>query len=299
MSILIDKNTTIAVQGMTGREGQNRTKFMLDMGLDILFGVTPGRKGANVWGIPVYDTMKQGIKLHGKPDASVTFVPAPQVKNAVLEALKAEVKFVVVPAERVPLHDNLEMLACARRKKAKIVGPGSLGLISPGKGAIGWLGGSEEIAEEIFKPGPVGIVSRSGGQTSTLAWGILRYTGIGVSTAIHLGSESPVGLTLAELLPLFERDEQTKMIVHWAEIGTVIEEEAADIIEQGEFTKPLIVTIVQGLPANAGFSHASNRIIRGRGTVKSKITALKKAGAYIVKYQDAPATVKKILKEVE
>ncbi len=299
MSILIDKDTTIAIQGITGREGQNRARYMLDMGMKILFGVTPGRGGSSVWGIPVYDTMKQAIKIHGKVDASVTFVPAPQVKNAVVEALQTEVKFVVVPAERVPLHDNLEMLALARKKHAKILGPGSLGLISPGKGAIGWLGGSEELAREIFELGPIGVVSRSGGQTSTMAWGILKYANAGISTAIHIGSESPVGLTLAELLPLFEKDEQTKAVVHWAEMGTVIEEEAALLIEQGEFTKPLIVTIVQGLPSNTGFSHASNRIVRGRGTVESKIKALKKVGAYIVKYQDVPVTVRKILKEVK
>jgi succinyl-CoA synthetase alpha subunit len=272
---------------------------MLDMGMNISFGVTPGRGGLSVWGVPVYDTMEQAIKIHGEANASVTFVPAPQVKNAVIEALEAEIKFIVIPAERVPLRDNLEMLALAQKKKAQVLGPGSLGLISPEKGAIGWLGGSEELAKEIFRAGPIGIVSRSGGQTSTMAWGILRYANAGVSTAIHIGSESPVGLTLAELLPLFEKDKQTKAVVHWAEMGTIIEEEAALLIEQGGFTKPLIVTIVEGLPANTGFSHASNRIVRGRGTIESKIKALKKAGAHIVKYQDVPATVKKILKEVE
>ena len=156
MSILIDEKTTVLVQGITGREGTARTRFMLDYGTRVLCGITPGRGGSEVWGVPVYNTVKEAFQAHGKIEASVTFVPGPQVKDAVIEAIEAGVKLILVPAERVPLHDILEMVAHARKKGSRIVGPGSLGLISPEKAAMGWLGGSGEFAREIFRPGPVG-----------------------------------------------------------------------------------------------------------------------------------------------
>jgi len=282
MSILIDENTTVLIQGITGREGSARTRFMLDYGTKVLCGVTPGRGGTKVWDVPVYDSVKEAIARHGSIDASVTFVPGPQVKEAVFEAIEAGIKFIVVPAERVPLHDSLEMIALAKRKGARLLGPGSLGLLSAGKAAIGWLGGSEEFAKEVFKPGPVGVISRSGGQTSTVPWSLMR-AGIGVTTAIHVGSEPVVGLSFAELLPLFEEDQATKAVVLFGEIGTVAEEEAAEVIKEGRFSKPLVVYIAgRSLPAGMRFSHASAIIERGRGTAESKVKALEAVGAHIV-----------------
>jgi succinyl-CoA synthetase alpha subunit len=296
LTILIDGNTTVLVQGITGREGTARTRTMLDYGTKVLCGVTPGRGGTKVWDTPVYNSVNDAIQAHGQIDASVVFVPGPQVKTAVFEALESGIKFVVVPAERVPLHDSLEMIALARKKNARILGPGSLGIISAGKALMGWIGGTEEFAREIFKPGPVGIMSRSGGQTSTVAWSMTQ-NGLGVTTAIHVGSEPVLGSSFAELLPLFQDDPDTRAVAMFGEIGTVAEEEAAQIVKEGRFSKPLVAYIAgRSLPAGIRFSHASAIIERGRGTAESKVKALQEAGAQVVdRPQELAATILKIL----
>jgi len=297
MAILIDENTTVLVQGITGREGSARTRFMLDYGTKVLGGVTPGRGGAEVWGVPVYNTVEEAVKAYGKIDASVTFVPGPHVKDAVVEAINSGIKFIVVPAERVPLQDSLEMIALAHREGTRILGPGSLGLLSAGKAAMGWLGGAEEHAREIFKPGPVGVMSRSGGQTSTVVWSVVQ-AGLGITTAMHVGAEPVLGLSFAELLPFFQEDDETKAVVMFGEIGTVAEEEAAKVVKEGGFTKPLVAYIAgRTLPAGMRFSHASAIIERGRGTAESKLRALAEIKAHVVEHpQDIATTLGKILK---
>ena len=296
MAILIDENTKVLIQGITGREGNARTRFMLDYGTKVLCGATPGRGGSEVWGVPVYDTVKQAVETHGQIEASVTFVPGQQVKNAVIEAIEAGIKFVVVPAERVPLHDSLEMVALARKKGTRMLGPGSLGLLSAGKAAMGWLGGTEEFARELFKAGPVGVISRSGGQTSTVVWG-LAMVGIGITTAVHMGAEPVVGLSFAEILPLFEADPATKAVVLFGEIGTVAEEEAAEVIKEGKFSKPVVAYIAgRTLPAGMRFSHASAIIEGGRGTAEAKVEALEAVGAHVVEHpHEIAKTVAKLL----
>ena len=161
MSILLDENTKVVVQGLTGREGSLRSQFMKEYGTRVVAGVTPGRGGAEVHGIPVFDTIKQAIKQVGMIDAAVTFIPGPALKSAVYEAIDAGVKFVVSPVERIPVQDVIEMVHYALKNDVKLLGPGSLGLISPGRAAIGWLGGSLEWARALFDPGPVGVISRS------------------------------------------------------------------------------------------------------------------------------------------
>jgi succinyl-CoA synthetase alpha subunit len=208
MAILLDENTRVLVQGITGREGAARSRFMAAYGTRIVAGVTPGRGGSAVGSVPVYNTVREAIDRHGRIDATVTFVPGLMVKDAVIEAVDAGIPLIVMPVERVPLHDALTLLTYARRKGTKVLGPGSFGLISPGKAVMGWIGGTEDFAREIFRPGHVGIISRSGGQTSTLAWAI-GQAGLGISTAMHVGGEPVVGLSPAELLPLFEADPQT------------------------------------------------------------------------------------------
>ncbi|HXZ91141.1 MAG TPA: CoA-binding protein [Candidatus Dormibacteraeota bacterium] len=297
MSILIDENTKVLVQGITGREGSARTRTMLDYGTKVLCGVTPGRGGTFVWGVPVYNTVKEAINLHGELNASVTFVPGPEVKDAVVEAIESGIRFVVVPAERVPLHDSLEMIALARRKNANILGPGSLGLISAEKSLMGWIGGSADFAREIFKSGNVGVMSRSGGQTTTVAWS-LTQNGLGLTTAMHVGAEPVLGLAFPEILPLFQADPDTHAVVMFGEIGTVAEEEAAEVIREGRFKKPLVAYIAgRSLPAGVRFSHASAIIERGRGTAESKIKALEDADATVVdRPQDIATTIHKLLR---
>ncbi len=296
MSILIDENTTVLVQGITGREGSARTRYMLDYGTKVLCGVTPGRAGAMVHGLPVYNKVADAVNEYGHVDASVVLVPAPQLKSAVLESIDAGIKLIVASGERVPLHDTMEMLAYARKKGCLVMGPGCMGLVSTNKAVLGWLGANKQYADEIFIPGPVGVMSRSGGQTSTVVWS-LTSSGLGISTAVHVGTEPIIGFNFPEVLPLFEADPATKACVLFGEIGTVAEEEAAEVIQSGKYTKPLVAYIAgRSLPSGMRFSHASAIIERGRGTAESKVKALRAAGVQVVDSpQEIPLVMKKIL----
>lgn len=299
MAIILDENTKVLVQGITGREGAARSRFMQEYGTKVIAGVTPGKGGGEVWGIPVYNTVKEAMKGSGKADLSTTFVPGPLVKKAVFEAVNEGIRTVVMPVERVPIHDILEIVAYAKTRNTRIIGPGSLGIITPGQSVAGWIGGTEELTREVFTPGPVGVMSRSGGQTTTVCWAITE-AGLGESTAIHIGSEPVVGTSFAELLHLFEGDNQTKAVVMFGEIGTVAEEEAAEVVKEGKFNKPLIAYIA-GATARAGvrFSHASAIIEGNRGTAKSKIEALKEAGATVVERPELIASEVKEIMESE
>jgi succinyl-CoA synthetase alpha subunit len=295
MSILLDENTTVIVQGITGREGSLRTQFMKEYGTKVVAGVTPGRGGQEVHGIPVYDTVKEAIAEHGQVDASVAFIPGPLLKWAVLEAIDAGIKFIVPPVERVPVHDILEMVVVAEKENVRLLGPGSLGIISPGKAIMGWLGGNAEWANMLFNPGPVGVISRSGGQSGTVPW-VLKVEGLGISTALHIGTEPVLGQSMADILPLFEADAQTKAVAVFGEIGGTLEEEAADTVATGKFTKPLVVFIAGAwAPEGMRFSHASSIVERGKGSAQSKIEALTKAGAHVV---DSPEEIAPLIKKL-
>ncbi len=295
MSIIIDENTTVVVQGMTGREGSLRTKYMQDYGTKVVAGVTPGKGGTEVHGIPVYDTVKEAIRHHGMIDASVTFIPGPALKGAVYEAIDAGIKFVCSPVERIPIHDVIDMVSYARKNDVKLLGPGSLGMISPGKAVVGWLGGSVDWASMLFEPGPIGVISRSGGQSGTVPWA-LKVAGLGISTALHIGTEPVLGLTMADVLKNFEKDDQTKAVAVFGEIGGTLEEEAAECVANKEFTKPLVVFIAGAwAPEGMRFSHASSIVEKGRGTAQGKMKALTEAGAYVV---DSPEEIAPKIKEL-
>lgn len=295
MSIIIDENTTVVVQGMTGREGSLRTKYMQDYGTKVVAGVTPGKGGMEVHGIPVYDTVKEAIRHHGQIDASVTFIPGPALKGAVYEAIDAGIKFVCSPVERIPVHDVIDMVSYARQNDVKLLGPGSLGMISPGKAVVGWLGGSVDWASMLFEPGPIGVISRSGGQSGTVPWA-LKVAGLGISTAMHIGTEPVLGLTMADVLKNFEEDEQTKAVAIFGEIGGTLEEEAAEAVANKDFTKPLVVFIAGAwAPEGMRFSHASSIVEKGRGTAQGKMKALTEAGAYVV---DSPEEIAPKIKEL-
>jgi succinyl-CoA synthetase alpha subunit len=296
MSILLDENTRVIVQGMTGREGSLRTEFMKGYGTKVVAGVTPGRGGQEHLGIPVFDTVKEAIRNVGEVDASVTFIPGPALKNAVYEAIDGGVKFVVSPVERIPVHDVIAMVNYALANGVKLLGPGSLGLISPGKAAMGWLGGSVDWANMLFEPGPMGVISRSGGQSGTVPWA-LKVAGLGISTALHIGTEPVLGISMAEVLKMFEKDEQTKAVAIFGEIGGTLEEEAAEVVEAKAYTKPLVAFIAGAwAPEGMRFSHASSIVEGNKGTAKGKIEALRGAGATVVDSpeQIAPA-IKKLL----
>jgi succinyl-CoA synthetase alpha subunit len=295
MAILLKKDTKVLVQGITGREGSARAAFMKGYGTKVIAGVTPGRGGEEVSGIPVYNTIEEAVKAQGMFDLSVTFIPGPGLKDAVLEALDAGIKFLVMPVERVPLYDILEIMAHGKQKGARLLGPGSIGIISPGIAAAGWLGGSPEFARKVFVPGSVGVISRSGGQSATVPFTI-KEAGLGMTTVVHVGTEPVVGQSFADILPLFEEDPDTKAVAIFGEIGGRNEEEAADIVKK-KFTKPLVIYVAGAwAPEGMRFSHASSIVERGKGSAKDKINYLKEAGIHVVDRPDEIApTLKRLL----
>lgn len=299
MSILIDERMRVVIQGITGREGTARAKLMKDYGTNVVAGVTPGRKGEAVHGIPVYDTVEEANESEGPLDVSVIFIPAAFVKEAALEAFAADVGLVVIVPDRVPLFDVLEIAKVAQGKGARFIGPNTLGLISPGKAVLGMIGGRAESAKDWFKPGAVGVTSRSGGITSAISY-YLGRSGIGQSTIIHVGGDAVVGTPHPDVVQLFERDEETQAVVMFGEIGTSQEERVADLIERGEFTKPLIA-FISGAAAKSGtrFSHAGAIIEGGRGTHQGKVMRLKEVGAHVVDdFNDIPRVTMEVLNKL-
>ncbi len=299
MSILIDENKRVIVQGITGREGKARTKLMMGYGTKVVAGCTPGKGGMEVEGIPVFDSIEEAIENVRQIDISVIFVPAPLVKGAAIEAIEAGIKLLVIIPDRVPVYDVLEVSELAKQNNAKFVGPNTLGVLSPGKAVLGMIGGRSESAKKWFKPGPVGVMSRSGGITSSIAY-YLNREGIGQTTIIHVGGDSVVGLPLPEVIKLFEKDDATKLVVMFGEIGGSQEEQVADIIERGEFSKPL-VAYIGGKAAKSGtrFSHAGAIIEGNRGTWEGKVKRLKEVGTHIVdNFDDIPKVTKEVLSKL-
>jgi len=299
MSILVDEKMKVVIQGITGREGMARAKLMKDYGTRVVAGVTPGRKGELAHGIPVYDTVSEANEKEGPLDVSVIFIPAAGVKEAALEALDAGIKLLVIVPDRVPLYDVLEIAEAAKGKGARFVGPNTLGLISPGKAVLGMIGGRAESARDWFKPGVVGVTSRSGGITSAISY-YLGRAGIGQSTIIHVGGDAVLGTSHPDVVQMFEKDEETKAVVMFGEIGSTQEERVADLIEKGEFTKPL-VAFIGGAAAKSGtrFSHAGAIIEGGRGTHEGKVKRLREVGAYVVDdFSEIPKVTAEVLKKV-
>jgi succinyl-CoA synthetase alpha subunit len=297
MSILVDEKSRVVIQGITGREGMARAHLMKDYGTNVVAGVTPGRGGQDVYGVPVYDSVEESWEKQGPIDVSVIFIPAALVKNAALEAIAAGVKLLVIVPDRVPIYDVLEIARAAREAGARFVGPNTLGLLSPGKAVLGMIGGRAQRAREWFKPGVLGVSSRSGGMTSAIAYYLTR-AGIGQSTIIHVGGDAIVGLSHPEVMELFERDDQTRAVAMFGEIGTTQEERVADLIVQGKFTKPLIAYI-GGRAAKSGtrFSHAGAIVEGGRGTYEAKVSRLREAGVHVVDaIADIPRKAAEILK---
>jgi succinyl-CoA synthetase alpha subunit len=297
MSILVDEKSRVCVQGITGREGMVRTLLMKDYGTLVVAGVTPGKGGGEVYGVPVYDSVQEAWEKTGPIDVSVIFVPASLVKNAALEAIDAGVKLLVLVPDRVPIFDVLELSHFAKEKGAHFVGPNTLGLVSPGKAVLGMIGGRAERAREWFRPGNIGVSSRSGGMTSAISY-YLTEAGLGQSTIIHVGGDAVVGLSHPEVVERFEQDDQTEMVVLFGEIGTTQEERVADLIEKDKFTKPLIV-FIGGKAAKSGtrFSHAGAIVEGTRGSYNSKVKRLKEVGVHVVdSVSDIPQAALKLKK---
>ncbi len=295
MAILVNEQSTVVVQGITGREGMVRTRLMTEYGTRVVAGVTPGKGGQDVLGVPVYDSVEEAWERTGPLDVGVIFVPATLVKDAALEAVAAGVKLVVIVPDRVPILDVLEIAAFAEKHGARFVGPNTLGLVSPGKAVLGMIGGRAERAREWFRPGNIGVTSRSGGMTSAISY-YLTEAGLGQSTIVHVGGDVVVGLSHPEVVSLFQEDEQTDLIVMFGEIGTTQEERVADLIEAGTLTKP-VIAYIGGKAAKSGtrFSHAGAIVEGTRGSHASKVGRLKEVGVHVVdSVADIPAVALKL-----
>ncbi len=284
---LINKDTKVVVQGITGTQGRFHAARMREYGTNVLAGVTPGRGGQNVDGTPVYDTVIEARERSGC-DASIIFVPASGALDAALEAMEAGMNPVVVITEGIPIRDTIELVAMARQTGTTLVGPNTPGLIKAGESKMGIM------PNQIFKEGSVGIISRSG----TLFYEIAAHVtnqGLGESTCIGLGGDPVVGLDYIELLKWFERDPDTRGVALIGEIGGNAEEKAADYIASGGFTKP-VAAYIAGRAAVPGkrMGHAGAIIQGSTGTADSKMNALRGAGAAI---GEQPMDVAKALKK--
>ena len=286
MSIIIDKSSVILVQGITGRQGSFHTAQMLAYGANVVAGVSPGKGGQRVHQVPVYDTVAQVLEEH-PITASIIFIPAPGVKDAAFEAMSSGIKTLIIITEHVPLHDALDIMAYGEKHQVTIIGPNTFGIISPGSSKMGIMPNS------IYKPGPVGVVARSGTLSYEIVYN-LTVNEIGQSTIVGLGGDRVVGLSFTDVLKKFEQDPETKVVVLVGEIGGNAEEEAALYIR--EMSKPVIAFLAgSSAPPGKRMGHAGAIIERGRGTFQSKVEALNGAGARVA---DLPWQVADIIKEV-
>ena len=299
MAILIDERKRVLVQGITGREGRARTRLMREYGTNVVAGVTPGKGGQSVLGVPVFNTPGEAVNSLGEIDVSVVFVPAAGVKEAAISAIDAGIKLAVLVPDRVPVWDAMEIAAAAKANGAMFLGPNTLGALSPGKGVVGMIGGRAESARQWFKPGVpkgVGVISRSGGMASSTGY-YLGQAGVRISTIVHIGGDAVIGIRLSDAALMFEADPLTEAIVIFGEIGSSQEEELAQLIAVRKITKP-VIAYIGGKAAREGtrFSHAGAIIEGGRGTHAGKVKALREAGGTVVDaFGELPNAVVKIL----
>ncbi len=277
MAILLDEKTRLIVQGITGHQGQFHTREMRAFGTKVVAGVTPGRSGQSIEGVPVFDSVAEAADAHGG-NASVVFVPAPYAKDAAVEAIEAGLKLVAIITERIPVHDAIDIVTYARAKGTTVIGPNCPGIASPGKAKAGIM------PNHIFGEGDVGVISRSGTLTYEIVNAITQ-AGFGQSTCIGIGGDPIVGLPMAEALEALSKDRQTKRIVLVGEIGGTAEEEAARVAKR--LRKP-VVAYVAGRTAPPGkrMGHAGAIIARGMGTAESKVQAFHDAGVPVAAYPE-------------
>jgi succinyl-CoA synthetase alpha subunit len=310
MSILIDADTTFIVQGITGREAVNLTRECLDYGAGaqgappakpVVGGVTPGRLGREVHGVPVFDTVAQAVAHHGAPiDGSVVTVPPAFTKDAVFEAIENGVKLIVIVTERIPRRDVAQMVELAALRGARIIGPNCLGIIVPDVIKMGGIGGPAKNAAQAYTPGPIGVISRSGGMTTEMS-STLSAAGLGQSTAVSIGGDAIIGSTYAELMPLFEADEQTQGIVIYTEPGGRMEAELARWVTEHDRSKigqrlPIVAFMagrfMDEMPGMS-FGHAGTIVEGKEDTASEKIARLAQAGITVAeRIEEIPGLIR-------
>jgi succinyl-CoA synthetase alpha subunit len=298
MSILLSEDFTFIVQGITGREAVNLTRECLDYGSKVVGGVTPGRKGRDVHGVPVFDTVEQVNEALGYvPDGSVVTVPPAFTKDAVFEAIVRGIKLIVIVTERIPRRDVAEMVELADRHGARIIGPNCLGVIVPEVCKMGGIGGPAKDAAKAYAPGPIGVMSRSGGMTTEIS-STLTAAGLGQSTAVSIGGDAIIGSTYAELMPLFEADERTEGIVIYTEPGGRMEAQLSEWVKENDSRLPIVAFMAGRFMDDAemqgmSFGHAGT-IVEGKDdTATEKIARLEAAGIPVVeRIDEIPDAVK-------
>ncbi|MGC9153544.1 MAG: succinate--CoA ligase subunit alpha [Vulcanisaeta sp.] len=289
MAILVNENTKVLVQGITGREGSRHTQYMLQYGTRILAGVTPGKGGQTVQGVPVFDTVEDALRKFPDINTSIIFVPAQFAADSVYEAIDAGIKLIVIITEHIPIHDALRFVNYAKRKGVTIIGPNCPGVVSPLRSKVGIL------PNHIYtKSGPVGIVSRSGTLTYEISYH-LTQAGIGQSTVVGIGGDPIIGTDMLEVVKMFEEDPETKYIVVIGEIGGTMEERLAQYIGSGKVTKP-VVAYISGRTAPPGkrMGHAGAIVSMGMGSYESKVKAFQEVNVPVAK---TPTEVVKLIKQ--
>jgi len=283
MSILINAETTFIVQGITGREAVNLTRECLDygQGARVVGGVTPGRKGREVHGVPVFDTVAQAVEHHGSPiDGSVVTVPPAFTKDAVFEALQNGIKIIVIVTERIPRRDVAQMVELANMHDARIIGPNCLGIIVPDVIKMGGIGGPAKDAAKAYTPGTIGVISRSGGMTTEMS-STLTAAGLGQSTAVSIGGDAIIGSAYAELMPFFEADPETQGIVIYTEPGGRMEAQLAEWVTTNNSRLPIVAFMagrfMDEMPGMS-FGHAGTIVEGKEDTATEKIVRLAEAG---------------------
>ncbi|ADN50484.1 succinyl-CoA synthetase, alpha subunit [Vulcanisaeta distributa DSM 14429] len=289
MAILVNENTKVLVQGITGREGSRHTQYMLQYGTKVVAGVTPGKGGQTVHGVPVFDTVEEALRKFPDINTSIIFVPAQFAADSVYEAIDAGIKLIVIITEHIPIHDALRFVNYAKRKGVTIIGPNCPGVVSPLRSKVGIL------PNHIYtKSGPVGIVSRSGTLTYEISYH-LTQAGIGQSTVVGIGGDPIIGTDMLEVVKMFEEDPETKYIVVIGEIGGTMEERLAQYIGSGKVTKP-VVAYISGRTAPPGkrMGHAGAIVSMGMGSYESKVKAFQEVNVPVAK---TPTEVVKLIKQ--
>ncbi len=277
MSILIDQTTRVLVQGITGKEGAFWTQHMADMGTRVVAGVTPGKEGQLCCGVPVYHSVRNAVRMH-TADAAMIFVPPKFVLDAVLESLDSGIRLIVTLADGIPLHEQAKIRAAALSNDAVVIGGNTSGIIAPGKAMMGsipyWI-------SRVYQPGRIGVMTRSGSLTNEVTYMVVA-AGFGVSSLIGVGGDPVPGARFAEFLPAFEADSETDAVVIIGELGGTMEEEVANAIASGAFTKPLVAFLSgRTAPAGTRMGHAGAIITGGKGSVADKTALLESVGARV------------------
>jgi succinyl-CoA synthetase alpha subunit len=300
MSILITKDTSFIVQGITGREAVNLTRENLDYGARIVGGVTPGRAGRDIYGVPVYDCVRDVVKAHGPVEGSIISVPPNFTKDAAFEALENGIKIIVIVTENIPRKDVAQMVELADLRGARIIGPNCLGIISPDEAKMGGVGGPAANTRQAYTKGNIGVMSRSGGMTTEIA-STLTAAGLGQSTCVSIGGDAIVGTTYAELMPFFEADPETQAIAIYSEPGGRMEAELAEWVKTNDSRLPIVAFMAgRFMDEMKGmrFGHAGTIVEGKEDTTAEKIARMEAAGISVAeRIEEIPELIRKRLAE--